>query len=335
MSQLKVTGSNGPDEISTNDLYNQYFYDGFIVEGLAGDDILDASFVGRNGVDLLMGGDGDDFLAVSGGFSPLPITNYLVASGGLGTDSLTMIGAPKLLSPGFFINEYLITFDLQTAQSDLINISVSTDVEFLAFTTDDGDNIYYLTEDLYYGRNRQAPWIEVWSRTYNENSDWHIKGLDTYSQYHSPPASQTSTRNKNVHRLLNPSSGRYLFSSNNTEIDILTGLNWIDEGITYKSPATGGTDLHRYMLADGSGHFYTANNTEKQILDNSSLFAYEGVAFKVYAAADEGPNLVPVVRYFNRESGIHLYSTSTYEQSLLDPSSTWINEGIAWYGQSA
>ena len=337
MSQITVTGSNGPDEISTYDLYNQYFYDGFIVEGLAGDDTLVASFIGRNGVDFLQGGDGDDFLAVSGGFSPLPITNRLTVSGGLGTDSLSMIGAPKLLSPGFTINETLIQFDLLTAQSDLINVSVSTDVEFLAFTTD-SDTIYFLTEDLYYGRARQVSWNELWARTHNDNSDWYIKGLDTYSQYHSStnstPANQANSGNNNVYRLLNPGSGRYLFSSNNTEIDILTGLNWINEGITYKSPTTGGTDLHRYMLADGSGHFYTANNTEKKILDNSYLFTYEGVAFKVYAAADEVPNLVPVVRYFNKESGVHLYSTSTYEQSLLDPSSTWINEGIAWYGEA-
>lgn len=334
MSQLTITGSNGPDEISTYDLYNQYFYDGFIVEGLAGDDTLSASFVGRNGVDFLKGGDGDDLLSVSGGFSPLPITNRLTVTGGFGTDSLAMIGAPKLLAPGFSINETLIKFDLQTAQSDLISVSVSIDVEFLTFTTDDDDLVYFLTEDLYYGRTRTVSWEEVVDRTYNENSDWYLKGLDTYSQYHSTPASQASTGNKNVYRLLNPGSGRYLFSSNNTEIDILTGLNWVNEGITYKSPTTEGTDLHRYMLADGSGHFYTANNTEKKILDNSSLFTYEGVAFKVYAAADEGPNLVPVVRYFNKESGIHLYSTSTYEQSLLDPSSTWINEGIAWYGEA-
>ena len=188
MSQLTVTGTNGPDEINTYDLYNQYFYDGFIVEGLAGDDTLISSFIRRNGVDLLKGGDGDDILSVNGGFSPLPITNHLIATGGLGTDSLIMIGAPKLLSPGFSVNENLILFDLQTAQSDLISVHVSPDVEFLAFSTDSDDFVYFLTEVIYYGRARQVSWNELWARTHNDNSDWYIKGLDTYSQYHSSQA---------------------------------------------------------------------------------------------------------------------------------------------------
>ena len=90
--------------------------------------------------------------------------------------------------------------------------------------------------------------------------------------------------------------------------------------------------MHRFSLTDGSGHFYTANTLEKVILDQNSLYSYEGVAFQVYEQA--GSDTVPVVRFLNTSSGVHLYSTSSYEQEILNASSHWLYEGIAWYGEA-
>lgn len=158
----------------------------------------------------------------------------------------------------------------------------------------------------------------------------------------SQPEQQTSSggvqsSEVNVYRLMNPSTGIFLFSSNSQEIDIITGEGWVNEGIAYQSPESMGSPVHRFLVQDG-GHkyFYTANEDEKNnILSNPSLgnFAYEGIAFNVYSLSDDPPSdALPVYRYLNEANRSHLYSSSPNEQSILNASSDWLNEGIAWYG---
>ena len=42
-----------------------------------------------------------------------------------------------------------------------------------------------------------------------------------------------------VYRLSNASTGRFLFSANSVEIDILTGQGWSNEGIAFKAATSG------------------------------------------------------------------------------------------------
>ena len=135
-----------------------------------------------------------------------------------------------------------------------------------------------------------------------------------------------------VYRLRNSQTGRYLFSSNSYEIDIITGYGWVNEGIAYVAPTVETSDLYRFLRDDG-GHFYTASEYEASIVQATQGFQYEGVAFQVYTQEEIGS--VAIVRYYNTISGIHLYSTSSYEQDILNSDSQWINEGIAWYGETA
>jgi len=135
-----------------------------------------------------------------------------------------------------------------------------------------------------------------------------------------------------VYRLRNDSTGKFIFSSNSIEIDIITGQGWVNEGAAYASPSSATTDLYRFMMASG-GHFYTSNIEEKNILSQDSSFTYEGVAYQVYSTAEPPQGSIPVVRYLSN-SGSHLYSTSELEQSNLNASDQWKNEGIAWYGES-
>ena len=135
-----------------------------------------------------------------------------------------------------------------------------------------------------------------------------------------------------MYRLRNDSTGKFIFSANSGEIDIITGQGWVNEGAAYASPTNATIDLHRFLMSNG-GHFYTANTFEKNILSQDSSFAYEGVAYQVYSTAEPPQGSIPVVRYLNN-AGSHLYSTSQYEQSILDASTQWVNEGIAWYGEA-
>ena len=134
--------------------------------------------------------------------------------------------------------------------------------------------------------------------------------------------------------MFHPSTGKHLFSSNDFEIDLLTGVQgWKNEGISYVSPSDGNQDLYRFFVESGGRHFYTASDYEKQkIIENIPGFYYEGVAFKVFSPINPPDSSIPVVRYLNASGGNHVYSTSPEEQSILDESALWINEGIAWYG---
>lgn len=141
---------------------------------------------------------------------------------------------------------------------------------------------------------------------------------------------------KQVNRLYNSLQGKHLFSSNQYEIDLLTGSGWDNEGVIYNAPADSTADVFRFYIPAEGCHFYTALESERDfIIGNQETFSgwdYEGPAFSAYSTSDFPEGAVAVVRYLNQETGSHIYSTSTFEQGLLDQDSLWLNEGIAWYG---
>ena len=107
--------------------------------------------------------------------------------------------------------------------------------------------------------------------------------------------------------------------------------------MSYRSISTDNADLYRFFVEGENRHFYTANDREKDLImtnPNMQHYNYEGIAFQVYGHSDAPEGSLAVVRYLNKENGSHLYSTNQYEQSILDASSQWVNEGIAWYGEA-
>ena len=138
-----------------------------------------------------------------------------------------------------------------------------------------------------------------------------------------------------VRRLYNQNSGKHLFSANQTEIDFLTGggYGWNNEGTSYLTPSDATAEVFRFYVANEQRHFYTANESERDfIISNLDDFIYEGKAYDAYSIDDRPTNAVAVVRYYNSTLNSHVYSTSAYEQSVLNQDPMWMNEGIAWYG---
>ena len=141
-----------------------------------------------------------------------------------------------------------------------------------------------------------------------------------------------------VDRLYNSSEGRHLLSSNENEIDILTERGWVNEGTIYSAPEQATAEVFRFYIASENRHFYTALESERDIIigDQATFsdWEYEGGAFSAYSTNDFPSDAVAVVRYLNQVSGNHVYSTSVFEQGILDQDSNWVNEGIAWYGNA-
>lgn len=184
MSTYTYNGTNSGDYISTYDLQREYSWvtSGFDVNGLSGDDNLTSSFIGRNGVDAIDGGDGNDFMAISPSYlSPLAITNHAIFYGGFGSDNVYLTGNNS--TSEFSINENnQIQFTVYGASGEVTEVSVGPTVEYITLGSS-----YYLTEDIWNGRIRAVDFSEVYARAYDENSDWYVLGLDTYSEYHNAP----------------------------------------------------------------------------------------------------------------------------------------------------
>ena len=107
--------------------------------------------------------------------------------------------------------------------------------------------------------------------------------------------------------------------------------------MAYSSPEVGTAQVYRFHLTQENRHFYTANDEERNHIISSSAFSswsYEGIAFNVFSQEEKPQSAIPVVRYFNANYNSHLYSSSVFEQDLLNSSLDWVNEGTAWYGQS-
>ena len=205
-------------------------------------------------------------------------------------------------------------------------VSGTGDTDNSAFTID-GNQLKikaspdYETQDSYSVRIQTT---DSGGLTYEENFNLLVTNIDEVD-----PVTESI-----VFRLYNPSTGKHLFSSNDFEIDLLTGsYDWVNEGISYVSPSNGNQNLYRFFVESDGRHFYTANDFEKEsIINNLPGFQYEGVAFKVFSPIDPPSGSVPVVRYLNVNGGNHVYSSSIEEQGILDESPVWKNEGIAWFG---
>ena len=184
MSQIAYSGTSVSDKINTYDLQLIYSYNdqGFYVQSFAGDDQITLSFVGRNGVDFIDAGEGDDLMYLGPTYrAPIPVKNYALFFGNLGTDVVTILDEVTIVD-GFTINENdQVSFTLQSDKTgELTQVTVSPTTEVISFGIDDN----YLTEDIFNGRIRSVNFDERYERTEGNNADWRLYDLDTYSEYH-------------------------------------------------------------------------------------------------------------------------------------------------------
>ena len=140
-----------------------------------------------------------------------------------------------------------------------------------------------------------------------------------------------------VYRLYQPETGKHIFTTSQTEIDLLTGseiMPFVNEGVAYQVDSAATQDLYRFYNPVTGKHLYSANTSERDSLISRSdaSYIYEGVAYKVYASTSPPSSATSVVRYFDPSSGSHFYTSNTEEQSILQVTHPhWIKEGIAWY----
>ncbi len=163
-----------------------------------------------------------------------------------------------------------------------------------------------------------------------------VQDLNSHLQPFRPSGlSKPDLTRQHVYRLHNVTKDKILYSSNQYEIDLLTGREWKNEGVIYYEPEEATADVYRFYIPSEDRHFYTALEQERDIIignqETYSGWQYEGAAFSAYSTKDYPLDAVAVVRYLNTASSSHVYSTDSQEQALLNQDVNWINEGIAWH----
>ncbi len=90
-------------------------------------------------------------------------------------------------------------------------------------------------------------------------------------------------------------------------------------------------DVHRFMKGGLEGHFFTADNSERNVVINATEFKTEGVAFEVISTESvrvEGS--IPIYRFFNPAQGTHFYTANEQEKIFLQSIDPFILEGVVF-----
>lgn len=100
-----------------------------------------------------------------------------------------------------------------------------------------------------------------------------------------------------------------------------------------------GDTVYRFLETEAQTQFYTTSEVERDsIIENLDNYQYEGESF-VGAPNSEDSDItgvVPVYRFFNTDTGVHLYTSSEIERDFVAENLThYTAEGISYYGYEA
>ncbi|MFW5703433.1 MAG: hypothetical protein ACOCXQ_01225 [Patescibacteria group bacterium] len=111
---------------------------------------------------------------------------------------------------------------------------------------------------------------------------------------------------------------------------------WLYEGVSYEavdSRTSGAVPLHRFWSQKTNGHFYTADQKEKDRIVreySEDVWKYEGIAYYVMPPNGSGSD---VFRFYSDRFKKHFYTVSPEERdSILSQydTYTWRYEGVSW-----
>ena len=90
-----------------------------------------------------------------------------------------------------------------------------------------------------------------------------------------------------------------------------------------------GTTVYRFFNNDTGVHFYTADETERDAVENLANFNPEGASYQGADPLTGGST--PVYRFLNEDTGVHLYTVSETERATTEDLSNFSFEGEAFF----
>ena len=90
--------------------------------------------------------------------------------------------------------------------------------------------------------------------------------------------------------------------------------------------------VYRFLNQDTGVHFYTANIEERNLIqDELDNFNYEGGSYIGVDPLTGNPEPVPVYRFLNQNTGVHLYTIDENERNVVDDLDNFSFEGEAFF----
>ncbi|MCC0178426.1 hypothetical protein I4641_15725 [Waterburya agarophytonicola K14] len=90
-------------------------------------------------------------------------------------------------------------------------------------------------------------------------------------------------------------------------------------------------NVYRFFNRDTGVHFYTANETEKDAVLELPNYNFEGSSYKSIDPLTGNPEPMPVYRFLNQDTGVHLYTISEVERDATEELNNFSFEGEAFF----
>jgi hypothetical protein len=91
------------------------------------------------------------------------------------------------------------------------------------------------------------------------------------------------------------------------------------------------TTVYRFFNNDTGVHFYTANPEEKIAVEQLDNYSFEGASYQGIDPLTGQGSSVPVYRFLNEDTGVHLYTVSTQERDAVQELDNFSFEGEAFF----
>lgn len=109
-------------------------------------------------------------------------------------------------------------------------------------------------------------------------------------------------------------------------------VNFFASNSTPVNGGDSGTTVYRYFNTDTGVHFYTANEEERNFIeDELTNFQGEGASYQGVDPLTGAGEPVPVYRFLNEDKGVHLYTVSEAERSAVENLDNFSFEGEAFF----
>lgn len=103
---------------------------------------------------------------------------------------------------------------------------------------------------------------------------------------------------------------------------------------TQSDSVANGSTVYRFFIPEEGVHFYTPDEGERDtIIDTLPRYEFEGAS---YVGAPQNEDLLtgakPIYRFFNNNTGVHLYTIAEAERDAVLELPNYTYEGITYYG---
>ena len=269
-----------------------------LIEALTGNDIVNAG----DGNDIVFGARGNDFLRGEAGADSL--------IGGEGSDTLEAQGSGDVLNGGVGDDTYVLNLDQIDGGVEIVNEGASDTIQIFAGTEDTPVNVSLTNPTpglVGVKKSDQDLLIDL-----NQDGILNAESDLTISNYFSEEGESTVGTVGQVGNLTSEEIIEYAQSD----------------------PITGGSTVYRFFIPEEGVHFYTPSEAERDsIIENLPRYEFEGAS---YVGVPEDEDLLtgakPVYRFFNQDTGVHLYTVAEAERDAVLELPNYSYEGITYYG---